>query len=133
MCKVYFPLISHMLTYKWKLQVFPFNHSFFIYSALSLQIGSLITKVQVINTNVFESERRITASDFMSNKSCEPYDWSLTREKWIFIIWVTYKALKCQKRYFVLTYCEQKIVLVIEKNFWNLMLTTEKFQNFWDH
>ena len=80
--------------------MFPFIHPFFIYSVLSLQIGNLITKVQVINTNVFERERRITASDFMSNKSCEPYDWSLTREKWIFIIWVTYKVLKYQKSKF---------------------------------
>ena len=53
---------------------FPLFTLFFIYSVLSLQIGNLITKVQVINTNVFERERRITASDFMSNKSCEPYD-----------------------------------------------------------
>ena len=27
----------------------------------------------------------------------------------------------------------EKIVLVIEKNFWNSRLKAEKFQNFWDH
>ena len=27
----------------------------------------------------------------------------------------------------------EKIVLVIEKNFWNSMLKAENFQNFWDH
>ena len=27
----------------------------------------------------------------------------------------------------------EKIVLVIEKNFWNLRLNAENFQNFWDH
>ena len=33
----------------------------------------------------------------------------------------------------VLTYCEKKIVLVIEKFFWNLRLKAENLQNFWDH
>ena len=31
------------------------------------------------------------------------------------------------------TYCEKKIVIVIEKNFWNSRLKAENFQNFWDH
>ena len=33
----------------------------------------------------------------------------------------------------VLTYCEKKIVLVMEKNFWNSRLEAENLQNFWDH
>ena len=44
---------------------------------------------------------------------------------------------KCYKCYFVtkivLTYCEKKIVPVIEKNFWNSRLKAENLQNFWDH
>ena len=33
----------------------------------------------------------------------------------------------------VLTYCEKKNVIVIEKNFWNSRLKAENLQNFWDH
>ena len=33
----------------------------------------------------------------------------------------------------VLTYCEKKNVLVIEKNFWNSRLKAENLQNFWYH
>ena len=33
----------------------------------------------------------------------------------------------------VLAYCEKKIVLVIEKNFWNSRLKAENLQKFWDH
>ena len=48
-----------------------------------------------------------------------------------------YIVLVQQQWYFVtkivLTYCEKKIVLVIEKNFWNSRLKAENLQNFWDH
>ena len=44
---------------------------------------------------------------------------------------------KIKKWYFVtkilLTYCKKKLVLVIEKNFWNSRLKAENLQNFWDH
>ena len=33
----------------------------------------------------------------------------------------------------VRTYCAKKIVLVIEKNFWNSRLKYENLQTFWDH
>ena len=42
-------------------------------------------------------------------------------EEWYFVIRI------------VLTYCEKKIGLVIEKNFWNSTLKAENLQKFWDH
>ena len=33
----------------------------------------------------------------------------------------------------VLTYCEKKILIVIDKNFWNSRLKAKNLQNFWDH
>ena len=33
----------------------------------------------------------------------------------------------------ILTYWEKKIVLLIEKNFWNLRLKPENLEKFWDH
>ena len=48
-----------------------------------------------------------------------------------------YTAILDHQWYFVtkivLTYCEKKIVLVIEKNFWNSRLKAKNLQNFWDH
>ena len=50
--------------------------------------------------------------------------------------WITTFFTTLMDWYFVtkivLTYCEKKIVLFIEKNFWNLRLKVENFQNFWD-
>ena len=40
---------------------------------------------------------------------------------------------KCFVTKIVLTYCEKKNVLVIEKNFWNSRLKAENLHNFWDH
>ena len=44
-----------------------------------------------------------------------------TSKKWYFVTKI------------VLTYYEKKIVLVIEKNFWNSRLKAENLQTFWDH
>ena len=52
------------------------------------------------------------------------------------------ESVKCTVRYvvhcyfgskIVLTHCGKKIVLVIEKCFWNSMLKAESLQTFWDH
>ena len=49
--------------------------------------------------------------------------------------WQTFGAI--QKMVFCYQNCSdplwEKIVLVIEKNFWNSRLKAEKFQKFWDH
>ena len=47
------------------------------------------------------------------------------------------KLLIGKSWYFVtrifLTYCEKRLHLVIEKNFWNSRLKVKNFQKFWDH
>ena len=48
-----------------------------------------------------------------------PYNFTI--KKWYFVTKI------------VLTNCEKKIVVVIEKKLWNSRLKAENLQNFWDH
>ena len=78
--------------------------------------------------------QRVTSTD-SEEKGLWPQPCSTFRfENSIFRLFWT-KSM--QKLYFVtkivLTYCEKKIVLVIEKIFWKWRLKIKNLQNFWDH
>ena len=72
-------------------------------------------------SSYFIGDRAETFIIFHRNAVIHSYVRSHIRFQWYFVAKI------------VLTYCEKKIVLVIEKHFWNSRLKPENFQNFWDH
>ena len=66
------------------------------------------------------------------------YGWMLINKKalfwyldWFFSSWNEEEMVFCYQNCSDLLW--EKIVLVIEKNFWNSRLKAENFQNFWNH
>ena len=59
-----------------------------------------------------------------------PESWNFVQKLWGLILFLT-KMVFCYQNCSDLQW--EKIILVIEKNFWNSRLKAENLQNFWDH